>query len=244
MPWYGILMLVALIGSAIYWSRMARSDERLILVYVMALGGAFTGAKVLYLLAEGAYAWETPDPILHLMTGKSVVGALLGGYFGVEFGKWLIGYRKPTGDAFALAVPLGLILGRLGCLSHGCCLGEVCEPTAWYALTDVHGSPRWPAVPVEIAFNAVAFLVLLTLRLNRVLPGQLFHLYPMAYGLFRFSHEYLRETPKDFFGLSGYQWAALALVVLGAWGFARRARRQREPDGKINTAKAPDLVQS
>lgn len=245
MPWYGILMLVALIGSAIYWSRLARRDERLIVVYLMALGGAFLGAKIVYLLSEGAYAWNHPEPILHLLTGKSVTGALLGGYASVEFGKWLIGYKKPTGDAFALAVPLGLILGRIGCLTHGCCLGVECEPTSWWAglaTHDPHGVARWPASLVELAFNASFFFALLGFKLKHMYTGQLFHLYLMAYGAFRFAHEFFRDTPKDFLGLSGYQFAALALVLLGAIGYARRARGQRQTPAKTARQALPNPV--
>jgi hypothetical protein len=33
------------------------------------------------------------------------------------------------------------------------------------------------------------------MRQNRILSGQLFHLYLIGYGAFRFSHEFLRATP-------------------------------------------------
>ena len=57
--------------------------------------------------------------------------------------------------------------------------------------------------------------------------GQHFHLYLIAYGIFRFAHEWMRVTPKLGGILSGYQLAALACVALGAWGFRRRARLEQ-----------------
>ena len=50
-----------------------------------------------------------------------------GGCIGVEIIKKIIGHKEPTGDAFALAIPLGHIIGRLGCLLGGCCYGTICN---------------------------------------------------------------------------------------------------------------------
>jgi len=70
------------------------------------------------------------------------------------------------------------------------------------------------------------------MRRNRVLPGQHFHIYLMAYGVFRFGHEYLRDTPRILGGMSGYQVAAAGCFILGLVGFVRRrgalARRMPE----------------
>jgi phosphatidylglycerol:prolipoprotein diacylglycerol transferase len=55
--------------------------------------------------------------------------------------------------------------------------------------------------------------------------GQHFHLYLIGYGVFRFAHEFLRATPPIGFGITGYQIAALACLVLGVTGFIRRARQ-------------------
>ena len=84
---------------------------------------------------------------------------------------------------------------------------------------------RWPAAEVELLFNAFAFVAILLLRWRRVLPGQHFHLYLIAYGLFRFAHEFLRDTPQIVGPISGYQIAALGIAVLGATGFVRRWKR-------------------
>jgi phosphatidylglycerol:prolipoprotein diacylglycerol transferase len=86
----------------------------------------------------------------------------------VEIAKKFTGYEKATGDLFAIVAPIGIILGRIGCLLHGCCLGRVCEPH-WWTLTDANGLSRWPAVPAEIAFNAVAVITFAMMRARRVL---------------------------------------------------------------------------
>ena len=251
---YGWLLLVAIAASLFTWTRLARRDHRLVLIYVAALLSAFIGAKLVYVLAEGWLDWPMPDRWLRLATGKSVLGALLGGYAGVELAKHALGHRAATGDLFALVAPLGIGIGRIGCLLHGCCLGEQCAP-AWWTLRDAQGVARWPAVPLELAFNIAAIVIFLLLRsracesagtspheapagnradVAKISPrshergyamrGQHFHLYLIGYGAFRFAHEWMRVTPKIAGMISGYQLAALACVALGVWGFRRRAR--------------------
>ena len=124
--------------------------------------------------------------------------------------------------------PIGLILGRLGCLMHGCCQGIACD-LGPLSLAGPDGTPTWPAVPVEILFNLLAFVAILQLRRGRLLAGQHFHLYLVAYGLFRFLHEFARDTPKPLGGVSGYQLIALLLAIAGALAFRRRARNRGAP---------------
>lgn len=218
---YGWLMLAGIFVSIVLWSRLARYDSRLVLVYIAALTGAFLGAKLVYLGAEGWLHWHDANRWLVLATGKSITGALLGGYAAVEIAKHLLGYRGVTGDWFAIIAPAGIMLGRVGCLLQGCCLGRVCDAN-WYTINDPHGVARWPAVPVEFIFNAVLLGVVLILRWRRILPGQHFHIYLMAYGVFRFFHEFLRDTPQIIGPFSGYQLAALGVAALGTIGFVRR----------------------
>ena len=215
---YGLFMVAAIVLSSIYWIRSSKKDPRLPLIYFGALGGAFFGAKIAYLVSEGWLHMSSDDRWLHWMTGKSVTGALLGGYIGVEAFKKLVGYTQTTGDRFALVAPVGIIIGRLGCLSHGCCQGIPCQ---------IGPLDHWPAVPVEIAFNLIALIIIVILHRRKIQQGQLFHLYLIAYGLFRFAHEFLRDTPKPFLGLSGYQIISLLLAVLACFAFYRRGRVHR-----------------
>jgi phosphatidylglycerol:prolipoprotein diacylglycerol transferase len=218
---YGWLMLAGIFVSIIFWSRVARRDERLVLIYLAALAGAFLGAKLVYLAAEGWLHWHDANRWVILATGKSITGALLGGYAAVELAKRLLKYPGSTGDWFAVIAPISIMLGRIGCILHGCCLGKVCD-SCWFTVNDANGLARWPAALAEFIFNALMLGVILILRRQKILPGQHFHIYLMAYGAFRFFHEFLRDTPPVLGPLSGYQIAALALVALGVGGFIAR----------------------
>jgi phosphatidylglycerol:prolipoprotein diacylglycerol transferase len=222
---YGWLMLAGVFVSIILWTRMAKRDSRLPLIYIAALAGAFLGAKLVYLAAEGWLHWHDENRWVILATGKSITGALLGGYAAVEIVKRLTGYTSATGDWFAIIAPVSIMLGRIGCVLHGCCLGRLCD-ASWITVGDGSGVARWPAAQVELLFNALALVAILMLRSRKLLPGQHFHLYLMGYGLFRFGHEFLRATPQVIGPLSGYQLAALAVAGLGLTGFVIRRRNQ------------------
>jgi phosphatidylglycerol:prolipoprotein diacylglycerol transferase len=225
---YGWLMLAGIFVSIFLWSRLARRDDRLVLVYVAALAGAFLGAKLVYLAAEGWLHWHDESRWVILATGKSITGALLGGYAAVEIAKRLLKYPGVTGDWFAVIVPAGVMLGRVGCMINGCCLGRVCN-ASWFTINDTHGVARWPSSQMEFVFNAIMLGVILLLRWGKIAPGNLFHIYLMAYGIFRFFHEFLRDTPQILGPISGYQIAALAIFILGAAGFIRRRRLTIQP---------------
>jgi len=219
-------MLAGIIVGILLWSRRARQDERLVFIYIAALAGAFLGAKLVYIGAEGWLHWQESNRWTQLATGKSILGALLGGYAGVEIAKHFLRYTQVTGDWFAVIAPASLLLGRVGCVLHGCCLGRVCD-TAWFTVDDSTGVARWPAAQVEWIYNALTLGAILVLRSRTLLPGQLFHVYLMAYGIFRFAHEFLRSTPPIVGPFSGYQIAALGVFGLGVVGFMRRFRNFR-----------------
>jgi phosphatidylglycerol---prolipoprotein diacylglyceryl transferase len=218
---YRWALLTAIAVSLMFWARLAKRDSRLMLIYIGALAGAFIGAKLLYLAAEGWMYANSPHRWEIWATGKSVLGALLGGYLGVEVMKKALGYEKATGDWFAIIAPCGIVLGRLGCLAQGCCPGIRCETASW-TIRDVQGVERWPAVPAEIIFNLCAIAAAIVLRRRGMLRGQHFHLFLIGYGLFRFLHEFLRDTPRVAGGLTGYQFGAAAVLGLGVVGFVRR----------------------
>lgn len=219
---YAVLMTAGILIGAFYWYRRAKGQSGLLIIYLGALVGGFAGAKIAYLIAEGWLDWESPDRWLRWATGKSVLGGLLGAYAGVEITKHVVGHKQSTGDAFAVIVPVGILLGRVGCYLNGCCLGR---PFAGvFAVRDRLGIERWPAPFVEGAFQVVILCIILILQRSGILRDRLFFLYLTAYGVFRFLHEFVRDTPKIWLGLSGYQCIALVMAVLGLVMMRRRTK--------------------
>jgi len=217
---YSALVVASLALGLVFWLRLSRRDGSTVGLYVAALAGAFLGAKLVFLVCEGWESWGASDQWRQWATGKSILGALIGGYLAVEGIKGVAGIRTITGDWFASFVPLTIAVGRLGCLSQGCCPGRQVGFAGF----------AWPAVPVEFAFNIAAAVIFWIMRRRHILPGQHFHLFMMAYGVFRFVHEPLRQTPKFGGVWSLYQIFALALFGLGFFGFWER-RKSPAPSG-------------
>lgn len=214
-PLYQAFAIFGIIIGICFWWRTARSDHRVLYIYGAGLVSGFCGAKLAFLFAEGWLYGDHPHRWIIWLSGKSIMGALPAGWLGVEIAKKNLGYTQTTGDRFALALPIPLMLGRLGCLHAGCCQGL---PTA-------HGI--WPAVEIEIAFLALMLLTLLLLRSKNIAPTQHFHIFLIAYGLFRFLHEFQRATPKVFFGISGYQIIAALTVIAAILAFRKRKQQMQ-----------------
>lgn len=228
---YALLLVAGIIVSSVYWFRRSKSDPALLVVYIGALGGAFIGAKLAYLFSEIWFDWGRPDFWARVVTGKSILGGLLGGYAGVELMKKLVGHDQSTGDAFSVILPVGLMLGRVGCWLHGCCLGREVGGHFAFAWRDREGITRWPSVQVEMAFLAVMLVLILIWKARGCFRDRLFFIFLAVYGAFRFFHEWLRDTPKWGGAISGYQIIAVAMAVLGVVMTAKRSREIRSRDG-------------
>ena len=221
---YAILSVAAIAVSAIVWQRSidrsTRRDGHMVLVFLAALLGAFLGAKLAFLVAEG---WHHRTDWIALLSGRSVTGALLGGTLAAEATKSWFRVTTATGDAFAITVPLAVSIGRFGCIAAGCCQGIECEP-AWFTVLDEHGHARIPSAQLELAFNLAFLGWSLVAARNAWMTTQRFNLYLMSYGVFRFFHEFWRDDHHWFDGFGGYHATALAVFVLGVWMFVRRRR--------------------
>lgn len=214
-----VALAVLVTAAMVLWEsrRRGRADRTMVVISAGALFGAGVGARlgtVVRYLAEADHPTWTG---VLLDSGKTVVGGLAGAYIGVLVTKRLIGYREPTGDVFAAAAALGIAVGRLGCL-----LTEPPgTPTSMPWAVNWNGEQRHPSFLYEIGFLLVLFVVLLALR--RPLaghPGELFTVFLVGYGTFRFAVEFVRGNDVWALGLTRPQWfllLATPFVVRHAW---------------------------
>lgn len=96
----------------------ARERQQYWVLQGMVVVAAIVGAKVAVLFGE--FGWPlrkmTGDWAGVLVSGRSVLGALIFGLVAGELGKPLIGYRRPPNDRFAAVLPFSFAIGRVGCL--------------------------------------------------------------------------------------------------------------------------------
>ena len=226
---YGVLMLASVVlllcaPTTKHFASPADRGRYYTMQAITALG-AIAGAKLGVLFGDALWPLRPFDDWSALLaSGRSIAGALLVGFLAVESAKPLFRYDIPPNDRFAVALPFSIGIGRVGCLVAGCCRGAPWDGPFAVAYED--GVLRHPAQLYEALFQLVAGWVLLRLWRRGALFGRLFALYLVAYGVFRFATEFIRETAKPFAGLSAYQWMSLAMVVAGATAIYLRTRTQ------------------
>lgn len=199
-------------------------DPRHAWVGLGGLFGAVVGAKLGLLLFLPWSGWAAMvDGLWSLdFTGKTVVGAIGGGYLGVEAIKRVVGIRHSTGDGFALALPVGQAIGRLGCFFHGCCWGA---PTDAPWAVWLHGAARHPTPLYEAALDLALAAAIATWRGRDWPAGHLFRRYLVGYAAIRFALDPLRGDAQLAAGpLTALQWACLVTIVGFGAAIARGER--------------------
>src|SRR5262245_43000765 len=193
-----------------------------------AFAGGVLGAKVPFVFGgDGFFAVST-----WTADGKTITTALIGGYVAVELMKLLLGIRFKTGDAWALPLALALAVGRCGCYCNGCCVGTPSE-LPW-AVDFGDGVRRHPTQAYESLFHLAMVWILFQLQVRNRFVGHRLQLYLIAYGAFRFFIEWIRPEPRDYGGLTYYQWAAVILVVGPAFQWLWESTRQGKAGGIVD----------
>ena len=212
-------------GIVLWWAASSRklATQGMGWVAFNGLSLGIVGAKLTQLVAQG---WPTKVPITAALDpsagGRALLGGLVFGWIGVEVAKWRLGIRRSTGDLFALALPAGEAVGRIGCYFNGCCYGEKSDlPWAIYQ----HGAWRHPS-QIYSAITAFAlFIGLLAIRKHMQREGDLFLLYLCGFGATRFLLEFVRWRESTYFGLSPMQWFCLELMAGSVICWWLRSRR-------------------
>jgi phosphatidylglycerol:prolipoprotein diacylglycerol transferase len=199
-----------------------------------SVGGALSGlgqvGAVIGTLAEMAFSL--------LQAGGVFYGGLIAG---VIVALW---YMRRTGlpvwrsaDVTAPAIAVAHAFGRVGCFAAGCCYG-IPTDLPWGTTFTNSYSGTLVGVPLNIALhptqlysvigNLTIFGVLLWFYPRKQFDGQVFWLYALCYGIFRFVVEFWRGDPRgSLFGgaLSTSQFVAIVMVTVALGMLARlRAR--------------------
>ena len=117
------------------------------------------------------------------------------------------------------AVPIAHSLGRIGCLTAGCCHGA--KTDAWYGIM-MHGGEGYAKyVPTQL-FEAIFLLLLFAVLFINAYRGGRYNLpiYMAGYGAWRFIIEYVRDDYRGSIGtdlVTPSQLIAI-LMILGAVG--------------------------
>jgi phosphatidylglycerol:prolipoprotein diacylglycerol transferase len=229
LQWFGILAAlgVAVAVRASAWAARARGlDPRPVLDF--AIWGVLAGIAGGHLLHVAAYHPEElrdPRRVLAFWDGLSSMGGLAGGVAAAA-----VFFRRrgvalaPYGDAFAVGVPTGWGVARIGCFVVHDHPGRL---TRFPLAVRFPDGPRHDLGLYEaIVLFAIAAL-LWWLWSRRRLEGRLLGLLAVLYGVARFLLDTLRATDVPYadgryLGLTPAQYVAGVLVTWGAWKLSRR----------------------
>ncbi|MBM4352579.1 MAG: prolipoprotein diacylglyceryl transferase [Deltaproteobacteria bacterium] len=169
-------------------------------------------------------------------------------------------------DLAGFGIPLGLILGRVGCWFAGCCFGEVDHSGCGVVFPKF--SPAWdrhiergliektaaaplPVIPsqlIQIGLNAAIFLYCYWLfKKRKRFDGQVFWMFMLLYAVARFGIEFYRDDHRGIWlgdTLSTSQLLGIPVVIGAAVMLRILSRRQaRNPEPLLDAPGDPLLEQ-
>lgn len=201
--YFACLVLGLVLALHVCVREAKRSGEDPLLFFrlgLIGIGCGLIGGRLGHvLLARPDIYLENPVRVLEFWRGGMVFyGGAIGGAIGVLLAcrRYKVNLLRAC-DICAAPLMLGLALGRLGCLSAGCCFGR---PIDWpwgiewpWAVTFLSGQVPSPlrGIPLHptqayAAFNALAlFVLLIEVRRRQRYAGQVTGVLLVAYGLSR-----------------------------------------------------------
>jgi phosphatidylglycerol:prolipoprotein diacylglycerol transferase len=174
-------------------------------IWTIVIGG-IVGAKILFLIL----GWEHyQNNELRFWADFDVGFVFFGGLIGAVAASLVFAQVKSLSfirgaDYFAVAIPLGHSIGRIGCFFTGCCGGHPPHPVQLYESFGL------------ILIAGVCRIVLTRIERGKNSPGTAFYSYLILYAILRFLLDPLRADgrPERLLGLSFQQLISVAIIAL------------------------------
>ena len=194
-----------------------------------AIWGVLAGIAVAHLVHVGLYHPDeirSPRRVLEFWDGLSSFGGLAGGLAAA-----IVFFRKRGvplsryGDAFAVGMPTGWAIARIGCFLVHDHPGRL---TRFPLAVDFPGGARHDLGLYEAVVLFAIAALLWRLWARHRLDGKLLGLLAVLYGVARFLLDFLRASDvayadARYAGLTPAQYGSILLVAWGAWRLGRPA---------------------
>ena len=253
--WYGLMYMLGFVVAYFIMRRLVRQkplplsrDDLYDLLFYLILG-LMGGGRIGYVLFYdiGTYL-ENPFSIVAIWQGGM---SFHGGLIGMTLAAILIVHKNrkkgwqfwEIADMTAVAVPIGLGLGRIGNFINGELYGRP-STLPWAMVFPDGGSVgRHPSQLYEALLEGLAlFLIVRWVYHLNLRPGAALWSMVSVYGLFRFTVEFLREPDAHIgFDLGPFtrgQLFSFPMLLVGTYFLVSTLRQETEP-----TAAPPDRRQ-
>lgn len=230
---YGFLLAVAFLLALHLASKRASlfkiPEEFIGNLALLLLVSGIAGARTLYVLMNAGYFSQHPLEIFMIQRGGLVFyGAVMMAFFsGVVFVKIHKYSVLDTGDLLAPFIALAHAAGRIGCFLNGCCYGK--PTTSFLGVTFPFSDVKvYPTQIFSLIGLLIIFFLLFLLQKKRRFSGQVFLLYFISYGVFRFLIDFLRgDLYPVFLGLTATQLISIVVVIMAAcaYSFVKKSKR-------------------
>jgi|688.fasta_scaffold202220_2 prolipoprotein diacylglyceryltransferase len=170
--------------------------------------GAALGSKLIVWLENPSLGWQA------FFAGKGIVGALIGGWLGTEITKKIVGIQRSTGDILVIPLIMAIIIGQIGCFVTGFYDQTYGIATNLPIAMDFgDGILRHPTQLYEIAFLIILLGATFLLEKKKLNEGLLFKIFFISYLLFRFCIQFIKPTPRIYFGLDIIQILSIMVCI-------------------------------
>ena len=219
--WHVVLETIGFLAGYRYFVflRKRQSDaidsESRTWILIGATFGALLGSRLIGGFENPPDMLASENILAHFYENKTIVGGLLGGLFGVELIKKIIGEKQKSGDLFTYPIILGMIIGRIGCFSMGVYEETYGISTSLpWGMNLGDGVLRHPVALYEIFFLGCTWIFLVMVE-NRIgfAPGAKFKLFIILYLFFRLMLDFIKPHFTFSFGLSTIQLACIAGLI-------------------------------
>lgn len=225
----GLFLALGITTSFLYLLKMGKkqslSSDLIINLLLWILVGIILGSRIGFIIQFPSYYLKNPVEIFKIAEGGIT---FYGGLFGGFLAFWLYFRIKKLGsnlfwktaDLISLSIPLGIIVGRIGCFLINDHQGR--QTNLPWGIIWPDGVVRQPVALYLILNGAVLFIVLNTLKKYLKKPGQIFWLFLFLYGLTRFLLDFTRSTRTElsdpsFLIFSLSQWISLTVSFFAGY---------------------------
>jgi len=254
--WYGIMVAIAVASLLVIMLREAKRrgiERNIYSIFFWGIVGGLVGGRLTYVI----YYWPSfvanPRAIFGFQ-GSAQTGVIIGIIVAALIYMGITRMRFSTllsiGDAFIVAAPLALAIGRIGCTLNGCCYGQP-SPFHFFPLAVIYtprdtipaeywGVPLYPTQIYHVLWNLTVFAIVWRFRGKFKPEGSL-----LFFGLCVFAPgdlglRFLRNRGAVlFWDLDNPQVVDLAIfVIFLPWLIIRLRRSQKQALGAELAAKA------